>query len=68
MKPDAKIAIILSIIGTILWGMCLIVGIGMNDTATSFALGLAAVCFIIGALCVFWFGDEEDMEQSCELK
>jgi len=55
---DGKISIILITIGSILWGLCLIAGLGMNNDQLSYVLALAGFCFLLGGNCVFWFGRE----------
>lgn len=63
MNFDAKIAVILSIIGTILWGLCLIAGLGTHNNELAYAFAMAAFSALLCALCVFWFEEEP-----CETK
>ena len=60
MKFSNQLALILSLIGVLLFGLCLVAGLGMGSTQLAPILAGAAFCFLLGASIVFWFaGDEE---------
>jgi hypothetical protein len=51
----------LSLIGVLLFGLCLVAGIGLHDDKLSL-LALVAMCFLMGAFVAFWFAGEGDYD------
>jgi peptidoglycan/LPS O-acetylase OafA/YrhL len=60
MKFSNQLALILSLIGVLLFGLCLVAGLGLHDSTTSYALAMTAVCFLMGAFVAFWYAGEEE--------
>ena len=60
MKFSNQLALILSLIGVLLFGLCLVAGLGLHDNKLSFSLAMTAVCFLMGAFVAFWYAGEEE--------
>jgi len=60
MNFSNQLALIFSLIGVLLFGLCLVAGLGLHDDKLSFSLALVAMCSLMAAFVSFWGAGEEE--------